>query len=87
MEGGIKRIEYVRRKENDMNAWIESISEPIRMGSLDLHISYLSKAILALMVVICGVSLLLTTLWALGVWEYLWFKQHNKDRYSMGVSK
>ena len=65
-----------------MNAWIESISESIRTGPSDLQISHLYEVILTPVAVICGVSLLLTMLWVLGVWEYLWLKQCDKDRCS-----
>lgn len=65
-----------------MNAWIETVSEPVRTGVSDLQMSYLYEAIFTPVAVICGVSLLLTVLWTLGVWEYLWLKQHDKDRCS-----
>lgn len=63
-----------------MNAWIESISEPMRTSFSDLQTTHLYEVLLAPVAAICGVSLLLTTLWALGVWEYLWLKQRGKDR-------
>jgi hypothetical protein len=64
-------------KENDMNGWIESISEPIRMSTPDLQISNFDISTLTPVLVICVVSLLLTAACALamGANEALRFKQ------------
>lgn len=61
-----------------MNGWIETVSEPMRMGPSELQMSYLYESVFTPVAMICGVSLLLTVLWTLGVWEYLWLKQRDK---------
>ena len=58
-------------KGNDMNAWIESISEPVVMSPPDLQISHLDTSMLTPVLGIRVVLLLLTAAFALelGVWE------------------
>lgn len=65
-----------------MNAWIELISEPIGTGPSGLDLVLPDTTMFTPLAVVCGVSLLLTALWTLGVWEYLWLKQHEKYRSS-----
>ncbi len=75
--GGNLKTESDTMKENDMNGWIESISEPIRMSPPDLQISHLDISMLTPVLVICVASLLLTAacVLAMGVHESLRLKQ------------
>jgi hypothetical protein len=71
------KTEFDIMKENDMNGWIESISEPIRMSPPDLQIPHLEISMLTPVLVICVASLLLAAACALamGANEALRFKQ------------
>jgi len=60
-----------------MTSWIESVAEPMNMGQFELNLLSLDARVLLPVIVICGISLLLTALWVLGVWEYVWLTRHD----------
>jgi hypothetical protein len=57
-----------------MSKWIELVSENIRPESLGVNFPYLNTRDLLPLAIICGISILLITLWLLTVCEYIWFK-------------
>ena len=57
-----------------MNTWTELISETIRSEPLRLNFPYSDIRDLLPVAVIVGISILLSVLWLLAVWEYTWLK-------------
>ncbi len=60
-----------------MNAWNETITEPLRAATTGFSLTLPNADVLMPIAVICGVSLLLTVLWTLGVCEYTWIHQRR----------
>lgn len=57
-----------------MNTWIELINRPVKPEVWGLNLSYLDIKDLIPVVVIFGISILLSILWLLAIWEYTWLK-------------
>ena len=63
-----------------MTTWIESVAEPMNMTGFELNLLGLNASALLPVIIICGISVLLTTLWVLGVWEYMWLASKHEHK-------
>jgi hypothetical protein len=57
-----------------MNTWIELINEPVKSEVWGLNLSYPDIKDLLPVAVVFGISILLSVLWLLAVWEYTCLK-------------
>ena len=57
-----------------MTSLIESVPEPMKVSGVALNALNLDARILLPVIIIIVISTLLTAIWALGVWQYLWLK-------------
>jgi hypothetical protein len=55
-----------------MNEWLKVISESMNPAGLGLKLSYPNLGDFLPVAIICGVSIVLTALWLLVVFEYTW---------------
>lgn len=63
-----------------MSDWLALISERVESGELGLDISYPDIVILFPLIIICGISILLTVMWLLVVWEYVRLKDKQNSK-------
>ena len=59
---------------------IESVAESMNMTGFELNLSGLNASTLLPVIIICGISVLLTALWVLGVWEYMWLSSRHEHK-------
>lgn len=70
-----------------MNEWFELIYERMRPEELGLDFSYPDVGDLLPVTILCGISLLLTALWLLAVWEYVRLKDQTWSKEPTAVHR
>jgi hypothetical protein len=66
--------------EKIMTSLIESVAEPMSVGGIGLNVSNLDVNILLPVIIIIGISAFFTSLWALGVWQYMWLASRHDHK-------
>ncbi|MFC1766489.1 hypothetical protein ACFL6U_30965 [Planctomycetota bacterium] len=59
-----------------MTSWTRSVAEPMNMGGFELKLLDVDARTFLPVFIICGILVLLTALWVLGVWVWL-ASRHN----------
>ena len=82
-----KLIDPVVNEGKVMSKCLMLISERAEVEELGLDFSYLDVGDLLPITILCGISLLLTALWLLAVWEYVRLKDQTRSKEPTGVHR